>query len=146
MYAQPGELLKSYTFDGNCSEAKIGTALKNPANPSLGAEDIYYYGVDISFDPFHQTKDETYWVSIIANLEDTDKQWGWRESDRLGADMYINPPSVQDDLARESRIYPCGGRDLAFALTTQVPEPGSLLALGSGLTGLVGFFLKRRSA
>ncbi|MGB9619250.1 MAG: PEP-CTERM sorting domain-containing protein [Armatimonadota bacterium] len=33
--------------------------------------------------------------------------------------------------------------DLAFEIST-VPEPGSMVALSTGLAGLVGFILRRR--
>jgi hypothetical protein len=108
-------------------------------------ENVYQYDVDLTqldLTPFAQKQGETYWISIMAGLEDDEKQWGWHEGDGHWGSLAVQRFGVEEG----PMWIPCGGHDMAFALTTQVPEPGSLLALGTGLTGLVGFFLKRRSA
>lgn len=143
-FSHPGELLATYAFGGNCNETLYGTIVKaqHPDGSASITEDVYEYSVnllDTQLGPFLQEQGKIYWLSIVANMPDPAKQWGWHESS-----IHWNDYAVQD-LGGEVPFWyvPCGGHDMAFELTS-VPEPGSFMALGSGLIGLVGFAVRRR--
>jgi hypothetical protein len=72
-------------------------------------------------------------MMIHARLDDQNRQWGWHEGDgHWGA---YATQTVQGGVA--GWYTPCGGHDMAFEITT-VPEPGSMLAVATGLIGLLG--------
>jgi len=97
-----------------------------------------------------------YWLEIAAN-HDGGTSMGWKTRDpRTGhdGDDAVYKDTFDNDIWKPLK-YQSGGTwgnsfgeyagtsiDLAFALT--IPEPGSLLALATGLMGLVGFSLRRR--
>jgi hypothetical protein len=137
-FSHPGQQLASYSFQGNCNEAFFGPDVKAPSV----TENVYEYSVnllDTQQGPFLQDQGKIYWLSVMATLPDPSRQWGWHESIEHKYDYAVQ------GIGREATDWyiPCGGHDMAFALTT-VPEPGSLMALGSGLIGLVGFVVRRR--
>ena len=101
---------------------------------------MYKYDVDLSSnDQFNQVQGTIYWISIQAILPDhPEKQWGWHETTGFHFDTAVMRKGTS-----EVWSIPCGGHDMAFELTT-VPEPAGILALLSGLTGILGICLRRR--
>ncbi|MCL5105308.1 MAG: PEP-CTERM sorting domain-containing protein [Armatimonadetes bacterium] len=84
-----------------------------------------------------------FWLSIVAIYPNgTNFPWGWK----------TRPHYFQDDAVRAVATTPSGWSpiianneswDLSFELST-VPEPGTLLALASGLIGFVGLAMRKR--
>jgi hypothetical protein len=129
----------------------IGAVNQSPAftvtkqTTPLVTEDVWQYSVDLSnplvAGPTTQNwqNGTRYWLAITANLNDPNRQWGWHEGDgHWGA---YATQSVQAGVA--AWYIPCGGHDMAFQLTT-IPEPGSLLAVMSGLVGILGYVSRMR--
>lgn len=117
-------------------------------NPSV-VEDIYSYSVDLTAaapvaglpsGPFLQQQDTKYWLVVLAEFHDFNRQWGWHEADGHWGSYAVQTVFGDGDPAW---YIPCGGHDMAFEFV--IPEPGALCALAVGLTGLIGLAGKRRS-
>lgn len=123
-------------FQGACNETYQFTLQKN----SVITEDVFSYDVFLST-PFEQEEGVTYWLAIAADKDPTFTEWGWHEADGHWGAYAVQGTFPGDD---DPTIYiPCGGHDMAFALTT-VPEPGSLMLLGLGIGGIFGMISKKR--
>lgn len=134
VYSRPGQELWSKTFQGNANESLVTTIDKG----SGLFETVYKYDILLGqSDWFQQEKDVIYWLSVQANFDATDRQWGWHETNQHVIDYAVQ---VWDG---SNWIIPCSGHDMAFQLTT-VPEPASLMALGLGVIGLGGMISRRR--
>jgi hypothetical protein len=134
-FSRPGQQLWS----------QVVSATESSFGATAAGHQVYQYDVLLDEDDWFQpTTGEIYWVTIQANLSDPLRQWGWHE-----AATHFNDAAVQNFkgsgwYALENNQYK---NDMAFELTTtQVPEPGSLLALGVSMVGLAGFAVRRRRA
>jgi len=119
---QPGALLASYSGPGAFGETLLG-------NDNAGDPTFIYDGLLGS--PFVAAAGTQYWMSLVPDLG-FPPQWGWETG--TGGDGI----AYQDFFGSRSQLP----SDLSFALygsqTTAVPEPGSLILLGTGLLGLAG--------
>jgi len=126
---QPGGLVSSFSVSGNGGETSLGVdALGDP---------VYAYGAAISFAAGGGTQ---YWLSVVPDTG-FPPQWGWTSSSVGDTVSYTDDP-FGNRLQNSS--------DLTFYLyeTQQVgvPEPGSLMLLGTGFAGLAGVLRRKFKA
>ena len=136
-YSYPGTQLWNYSIQGIANET---WAFDLKDGNGILKETVYRYDVILPEAKwFPQDKDVIYWLSVQAVLpDDQSRQWGWHETTEK-----LNDLSVMRKNASETWFIPCGGHDMAFELTT-VPEPSSIFALLTGVTGIVGVAVRRR--
>lgn len=120
---QPGNLLYSTHIAGTANETFDG---------NFGGFPTYTYSAVLDFSA---AADFTYWLSVYPDLG-FPPQWGW--SSGTGGDGI----SYQDFFGTRSQL----AADMAFALAPHegaVPEPGTLIMLGTGVLGLSGAIRRR---
>lgn len=137
------DLLYSEGFAGNCNETYAFTDVKATdagGEPTIW-EDVYKYDVYLET-PFEQEEGRVYWLMIAAVTTGAEAQWGWHSSSVQYGDSAVQ--AYFSSLNGWSGFWiPCDGPDMSFELTT-VPEPGTLMAFGAGMSGILVMFLKRR--
>src|SRR5215472_9676514 len=125
---QPGGLLSAFVIGGNGGETFIG-------NDALG-DPNYLYTAAVSFSAAAGTQ---YWMSVVPDLA-FPPQWGW------GTSSQGDGISYQDFFGTRSS----NPTDLSFALFAQqntgVPEPGSMMLLGTGIVGVAGMLRRKLGA
>ncbi len=109
----PGSLQHTAHVSGNGGESLLGG-------------NIYTY--DITGLSFQELSNIPYWISVVPDLSLAQAQWGWATG------------TGGDGAAYQNYFGQAGATefDQAFTLGTSVPEPGTLVMLGTGVLGLAG--------
>lgn len=131
-FSHPGDLLETVYADV-FNEVYYGA--------TQAGKNVYQYNIDLLPNQwFRQVQGNIYWISVEAVLPDANRQWGWHES----------KDEWNDDATQQFKGSPwyelvnnTYSVDMAFELTT-IPEPGSLVALASGLVAAGTLMIRRK--
>lgn len=114
---QPGTQQYTTHISGNGGETFLGNFNGTPS-----------YSYDVTGLNFSELAGVKYWLSVVPDLS-FPPQWGWETS------AQGNGVSYQDFFGSRSQL----DTDSAFTLIgTTVPEPGTLIMMGTGVLGLAG--------
>ena len=149
--SHPGDLVWQYT-SANYAEDFVGYDQDPRGSPII--DHTFQYTVYLPQPEwFYQPPTSQVWWLSIAAVYPTGATptniWGWKTRPHYYGDDAVRLigqylPGQEPGASWQPIEYPTGTSwDMAFELST-VPEPGSLLALGSGLAGLLGCGLLRR--
>jgi hypothetical protein len=120
----PGGLLWTEHFANDASESFIG---------NFGGFPFYAYHEDDIGSLFSLRPNTRYWLSLVPDVS-FPPQWGW------GTGVLGDGIAYQTFFGTTSRL----SADLAFDISgNPVPEPTSLLLMGSGALGLAGVLRRR---
>lgn len=114
----PGTLQHSAHISGNGGESLLGG-------------NIYTY--DITGLGFQELSNIPYWLSVVPDLSLGQGEWGWATGTGGDGSAY----QVYFDQKGATEF------DQAFTLGTAVPEPGTLVMMGTGVLGLAGVIRRK---
>ncbi|EMI54379.1 PEP-CTERM sorting domain-containing protein [Rhodopirellula sallentina] len=129
-------------FSNEPSDTPIYT--ETISSSALGEEQFFIgdrafrsYSADIT-GLLELTGGETYWFSVVAQLDWADNNWGFAFSDLGNGNSFQD---FQDDVDVEELVRHNDTYDYAFSVTA-VPEPGAFAVIG--LTGLLAVAYRGR--
>jgi hypothetical protein len=138
LFVNPGGENFNFTFyddnngvPGDILQVSAGSLTEVPVN-IVGFGPVIFYS-SILDSPFKAKKDTKYWLSVFNNASDA--SWVWLSTENAGNN------SRQGTIS--GSYWPVIQNDLTFQLTSNVPEPSTMLLLGSGLIGLAGYGRKK---
>ncbi len=118
----PGALQYTDHISGNGNETSLGNFGGTPS-----------YSYDVSGLNFGELAGVKYWLSVVPDLK-FPPQWGWETSAQGNGVAYQSYFGTSGPISA----------DMAFTLIgTQVPEPGSLILMGTGVLGLAGVIRRK---
>jgi hypothetical protein len=130
-WSHPNSIVETFDIDAqDISEVLVGTIDRAGA-----VQSIYKYRAAIP--GLALNPGTVYWIEIQAVLGGEPIQWGWQESIDHWNDNAVQM-SFPPNAITSSWWHNIPGEDMAFEITV-VPVPTTLLLLGSGLIGLIGF-------
>jgi hypothetical protein len=132
-WSHPATQVASFTIDfADAKEVEEYTI-----NRAASSQTVYRYEADLS--GLVLNPGAVYWISIQAVNDGTEpSQWGWQESWQHWNDNAVHKGFPPAGTPQPGWWHLNPGEDLAFEINL-VPVPTTLLLLGSGLIGLIGF-------
>jgi hypothetical protein len=129
---EPGDILAKYKVGNNALRTDTGETFEAYDDPI----EAYTYQYILPT-PFNATPGTTYWISILNGKKEN---WSWADAE-MGTPNLV---AFRDGNNEPWSIYSNDERSVnrAFELDgtfSQVPEPTTLLFLGAGIVGLMGF-------
>jgi len=143
-WSHPGTLLHAVTMP--LDDDQVKESVYDTIDREGGiTQTVFEYEATLAMQ-FAQEAGQIYWLSIQAvDSEGSSIHWGWQESMDGGYGNAVQNGFPPGGL-QPGWWHLLPGEDMAFELTsTSVPVPASVLLLGAGLLGLVGFRRRMRS-
>lgn len=138
--SHPGELLAQWTF----SPTEV---FVNFHGTDANMYEVFQYFVYLP-EPFCQERNKVYWLDIQAIVPQAPGPiWGWHTASTHNIDDAVQIFDYNHDTGGYSQWIPIEWQgislDMAFELTT-VPEPLTMIMMGSAVAGLAAFTRKRK--
>lgn len=148
-HSHPGNVLGSETIQIAQVTSSLAGNIDRDSNGIIGDngdEAVWLYSATLAT-PFAQTPGTIYWLSIQAvDANGNNIQWGWHESMNHWNDTAVQqgPAAWGPDYANMEWVN-IAPKDMAFQLTTNIPEPATLGLISSGLVWMAMAHRRRRA-